>query len=381
MKSIVKDTVIILRSNPVNPDPRVEKHAYFLAQHEFIVKVFAWNREKTHKITAHLKRVIDAEFEIISIGSKAEYGGGFKSLFSFLKFQIAMFFWLVKHRREFHFIHACDLDTALVGLIVSRLFKKRMIFDIFDFRYSRPSGAFYFIQSMIKKIQLWIINKSDGVIICSEDRRLQIQGSKPKKITIIHNTPYLDFENPQLSQNQSNQIKLVYVGILQDYRLIEEVLKLVSMNDSYSIDIAGFGKLEELVADFASKYSNITYYGKIDYKDTILLESRSDIMMAIYDPKIDNHFFAAPNKFYEAMMLGKPLIMVESTGMSSIIKENDFGVLIRFNQKSLEEGLINLNQRRNEWYDIGKRMRGYYDKHYNSDIMRMRLIAFYDSIK
>ena len=34
-------------------------------------------------------------------------------------------------------------------------------------------------------------------------------------------------------------------------------------------------------------------------------------MTAIYDPNISNHYYAAPNKFYEALMLGKPLIMVK----------------------------------------------------------------------
>lgn len=381
MKSNSCNTAVILRSNPVDPDPRVEKHSYFLSKHGFNIKVFAWNRDKNHRIRLNIKKIIDTEIELILIGSKAGYGRGIKSLFSFLQFQIAMFLWLVKNNENFHFIHACDLDTALIGIIISRMFKKRMIFDIFDFRYSRPSGAFYLIQSLIKNIQLWIINKADGVIICSEDRRLQIQGSKPKNITVIHNTPYLDFESFQLSYNQTNPIKLVYVGILQENRLIEEVLKVVSMNDSYSIDIAGFGKLEELVADYASKYSNITFLGKIDYEDAIRLESRSDLMMAIYDPNIDNHLFAAPNKFYEALMLGKPLIMVESTGMSSIIEDNDFGVLIKYNQNSFEEGLMKLSQRRNEWYDVGIRMREYFDKHFKSDIMRRRLIALYDSIK
>ena len=66
-------------------------------------------------------------------------------------------------------------------------------------------------------------------------------------------------------------------------------------------------------------------------------------MLAIYDPEIENHRFAAPNKFYESLMLGKPVMMVKNTGMSQVVVENDLGVLIEYTAEGFREGLDSLS--------------------------------------
>ena len=52
-------------------------------------------------------------------------------------------------------------------------------------------------------------------------------------------------------------------------------------------------------------------YGKLQYSQTLALESQCDIRVATYDPSIRNHKYSAPNKFYESLMLGKPIIMAK----------------------------------------------------------------------
>lgn len=54
----------------------------------------------------------------------------------------------------------------------------------------------------------------------------------------------------------------------------------------------------------------IFFYGKILYYETLKLESSCDIMADLYDPSNPDNYYAALNKFYEALMLGKPLILV-----------------------------------------------------------------------
>ena len=100
-------------------------------------------------------------------------------------------------------------------------------------------------------------------------------------------------------------------------------------------------------------------------------------MLAIYDPEIANHFYAAPNKFYEALMLGKPLIMVNNTGMDEIIYQNNLGEIIDFNIESLEKGLLSLKNRSSEWESIKLKMQKIYEKDYSWNIMEKRLQELY----
>ena len=100
-------------------------------------------------------------------------------------------------------------------------------------------------------------------------------------------------------------------------------------------------------------------------------------MMAIYDPKVDNHRFAAPNKFYESLMLGKPVIMVRGTGMSEVVEENAIGELIEYSKEGFIDGVNRLIARKDEWYSIGNRMKEIYWNQYCWDEMERRLIQIY----
>ena len=146
------------------------------------------------------------------------------------------------------------------------------------------------------------------------------------------------------------------------------------------IHIGGFGKLENEIVDMSHKYSNIFFYGKLSYEETLKLENQCDIMTAIYQPDIGNHFYAAPNKFYEGLMLGKPLIMVENTGMSDIVAKNDIGVCIQYTSKSFEEGLEKLISKKDEWKKMSKTMKQLYNEKYSWGVMEERLIQLYEDL-
>ena len=71
--------IIMIRSNPINPDSRVEKEAYSLIKHGHEVKVLCWDREDNYKYKYDKKDLLDSSLDLIKIGSKSSYGGGFKN--------------------------------------------------------------------------------------------------------------------------------------------------------------------------------------------------------------------------------------------------------------------------------------------------------------
>lgn len=230
----------------------------------------------------------------------------------------------------------------------------------------------------MKKAQYKIINKADATIICTEERKQQISGSKPRNLTVIHNTPSkYQITDVSVEFNCSDKVRLVYVGILQDYRLLKEIVEAVSESDSIELHIGGFGKYESFIQSMSEKFNNIYFYGLMSYSDTLALENKCDIMLAIYDPSIDNHFYAAPNKFYESLMLGKPVIMVKNTGMSGVVSQNDIGVLIDYSKESFISGVNELIDRKSQWQVMKERMKKLYREQYSWDEMERRLLELY----
>lgn len=372
--------VVILRSNPVNPDSRVEKEANCLIKNGYDVKILSWDRGGKYKIDESFLELNAGKVKIYRFGIPAEFGAGIRSLRAFLSFQFKMFMWLIKNKNQYDIIHACDFDTAYTAYHCSRFLGKKLIFDIFDFLYTETEGKYSLLKKTIKKLQYNIINYAQGTIICTEKRIEQIMGSTPKKLVVIHNSPPKVSEDLEKLNLNKEKIKIAYVGILQDKRFLKELADVVKNNNNIELHIGGFGKYESLFERLHKEVDNIFYYGKLPYKKTLELENSCDIMVAIYDPTVDNHYFAAPNKFYESLMLGKPIIMTKNTGMSEVIKENGIGEVIDYNKESLEKAIQRLISNMDNWPQLKERMQILYDNHYSWNEMENRLIKFYKSI-
>lgn len=375
-----KVSVVILRSNPVDPDSRVEKEANSLIKVGYDVKILAWDRSSKYKVKESFLNLSNGKVKIYRFGIPASFGDGIKNLKAFSNFQLRLLKWLIKNRNQYQIIHACDFDTGYIAYHCARFLKKKLIFDIFDYLYTNTYGKFSFFKKYIAQLEHKIINYADGTIICTEKRKEQIAGSKPKRLVVIHNSP--PSFNGQISKLELNKdkVKIVYVGILQDSRFLIELADVISEYSKCELHIGGFGKYEMYFEKMSNKRSNIYYYGKLPYNKTIELENSCDIMTAIYDPSVDNHYYAAPNKFYESLMLGKPLIMVKNTGMSEVISKNKIGEVIEYNKESLKLAIENLINQKTEWPQIALRMKRLYEKNFSWNEMEERLICFYKSV-
>lgn len=368
--------IVITRSNPVDPDSRVEKEANSLLKAGYDVTILAWDRSANYFVRHDRKKLPNGNVPRITFGAQAEYGAGMKSLPSYLKFQISLFVWLLKNKNRYDIFHFCDFDTAFTGSHVCRIFGKKYIFDIFDYL---STDAETFFQRFIEKRENNIINHADATIICSEKRTEQIRKAKPRKLTVVHNSPEI-MSSLERKNINNDVVKIAYIGCLQDYRLLPEMVHAISVKEGVELHIGGLGKYEAYMREASEKYANIFFYGKLQYEDTLRLEADCDLMTAIYDPKIGNHVYAAPNKFYEALCLGKPLIMAKETGMSEFVMENKIGTLIDFNEEGFVEGLDRLIAEKETWGNMGSKMKKLYNEKFSWKTMEGRLIQLYQEI-
>jgi effector-binding domain-containing protein len=287
--------IVITRSNPVDPDSRVEKEANSLSKAGHTVVLLTWDRGANHPNIEDIKELSNTTVRRIKIGAKAQFGAGLKSLFPYIRFQLRLFGWLIKNRKMYDVCHLCDFDTAFTGNIAARLCGKKVVFDLFDYLSTDPRSLF---RKFIKKLENHIINHADATIICTEQRKKQIQGTKPRKLVIIHNSPdKIAVGNIKL-KSSSKLPKIVYVGVLDErQRMLKELVQCVAENGKVELHVGGFGILENFMLEAQEKYDNVFFYGKIPYQDTLALESQCDIITAIYNPTIGNSRYAAPKNF------------------------------------------------------------------------------------
>ena len=380
--------VVMIRTNGINPDPRCEKELNsMLTVKGLEISAVAWERNSTCKEMHEMVQLSNGNVPITRFGIPASWGGGMKAnFFPMLKFEIKLFLWLLKNRNCYDCVHACDLLTGLPALLPCIINHKKLVYDIFDYYAATTHGPSWLLK-LFAKLENHVINCADVTIICSEKRKEQISQAKPRKLVILHNAPsreQLQIPNcsVRLQENASSQgkPKIVYVGNLVEDRFIMKTLSLADRLPNVEFHIGGMGVLEHEIADIAQKKENVFFYGKMAYRDVISIESQADILIALYDPSVPNHKFAAPNKFYEALALGKPVIMFNNTGMDEIVKDRNIGVVCDATAESIYEAICELIGKSKKWDKMSSVMKRLFEEEYSWNIMEKRIAQLYTDL-
>ncbi|SEI77181.1 Glycosyltransferase involved in cell wall bisynthesis [Alkalibacterium gilvum] len=337
---------------------------------------------KENHITLKKLEIGHHTFDNYEMSIKGKPAGGLKNLFQLIQLEIKTFRWFISNRKKYDIIHAFDLDMGLPAMVTNFLFKKSYVYHIADFYVDSRNGLPGFIKPLVRKLEQGVINNADSVIICTQERKEQIKGSHPKQLSVIHNTPILSkkleetIESTEESFN--GKITFTYVGSLTKRRFIKEVVDVISKETRAELIIAGTGELADYVQAMSFKHQNIIYLGKVTYDEALDLYTKSDMMFAIYDPSIANHKYSAPNKVYEAMMTGNPIIVAKNTGIDSIVMENNMGFSIDYSKSAFENLLKEMIDGEQNLTLMGKNAKEAYPN-YSWSEMKQRIKAIYSA--
>lgn len=315
--------VILIRSNDIISDPRAMKYVNFYQKESIEYHLIGWNRD------GHTKQSNNAHYYNNNIGYNI---GGYKAALNRIKW----FFYVIKTLLLFKkgniVIHACDLDSAFPAIIYKKFFNRsvNVIFDVFDWYSATLYNQPKFILWSFKHMERIVVCSSYKIILCEVERKEQIPYPiNESKISILPNIP--DFSDrmflvadPRYEFNNS-LLTFAYVGGLVQERCLDEIIEL-ALKGRINLLIAGYGGVnyEEKLSNL-SDCPNIKYFGKVQYMDGLNIMYNADIIYAMYATSNPNHIYAAPNKYYEAMFLGKPLFTTKGTIVERKVIQNNIG--------------------------------------------------------
>ena len=97
--------------------------------------------------------------------------------------------------------------------------------------------------------------------------------------------------------------------------------------DVYVI-LGGKGVLEDMVAQAAAVNSRIRFVGFVSGKQIADYTCAGDVVYYGFDPKNPNARFSAPNKLYEALAAGRPLITGDFGEIADVVREAGCGIVL-----------------------------------------------------
>lgn len=332
--------LILVRSNSINSDSRAEKYINFYKEFNINYEIIGWDRLGENLVQQNT----------IYYNFKSGYNiGGIKAAISRFRWMVFVLYMLIKSKNKPHLIHGCDLDGVFPAIIYKIFFnrKVKIIFDIFDWFSDTLYNQNLFIRSIFKLMERITISNTDEVIICEPERIKQIPFELNKKELILPNIP--SFKNYDFLENKldyhfnNNKVTISYVGGLYNERLLNELFSFAERG-VFNLLLAGYGDKElEDKAKNLNKLTNVIYFGKVEYSQGLNIMYNSDLIFASYSKTNKNHIYAAPNKFYEAMLLGKPIITNDGTILSKKVLDKDIGYVLNEKEFDLEKLVLNID--------------------------------------
>lgn len=358
--------VILVRSRAI--DPAVKKIANCLFNHDFDVRLLLWDRNANDSEK-------DQKYEKITFNLKAPYDK-FHVVFYLPIWWLFEFIFLLKDDSDI--IHVTDLDTLIPASLVKLLKRKKLYYTIYDFYADNlPSSVPTFFKNFISNLEKLLIGYTDVLFLADESRLAQIEGSNTKKVYYIYNSPPDYFKKEMKSTKKNKQLVLFYGGLLQESRGLMDVINAVN-DTNIKLIFAGEGPLKQEIEDLSRSNENIEYRGFLDYEIIMKETMTADILFALYDPKIPNNKYASPNKLFEAMMFGKPIIVNDETSMADIVRNEECGIIVHFGDVQSIKNALKALKNSSLCEKLGENGRNAYEKKYNWDIMERRILTAYN---
>lgn len=370
--------ILITRACEVSPDVRVEKIADSLYCLGYDVTVLAWNRGD--KLPDREPRRFG---EIRRFRIQAGYGSGIKLLPKMLWFWLVLFATLL--RENFDALHAVDFDTLPPALLAAKLKRKKIVYDIFDF-YAEGGSVPRALRPAIRFIDKLLMRLADSVIVVDEVRLPYLPNRVRTRTEIIYNSPPDELNDLQVSRfpkvpAKSSKFRVVYSGNLIEGRYILELAEAVGSIFDAEMIIAGFGPKEfvEKVIAKASGFENVLYVGKnSSFQESLALVSTADAVFSLNDPTIPNNKMMSSNKLFEAMMLGKPVVVNRGTSMEEKVRTFNCGLVVQDgNPESLADVLRSLGEHPDMARQMGENGRNAFERCYDWRFMVDKLARLY----
>jgi len=349
-KSVSK-RVLMLLTNAFNPDPRVHREASALVRAGYQVTILCWDRD----LVEAREEEVDG-IRVRRVYLRSTHGRGSTQMFFLLLFWLKA---IVKAGSlQFDVVHAHDFDTLPLGYILAKKKRARLVYD----SHESYADMLHDLPRVIKRgiiiLENLLLKRTDLVITVGELLRSSLERRGAGHSVVVGNWQDREkfaFDKATIARERERmgispgQIAIVFIANLTPERQIQPLLEAAKEDPELFLILGGKGACAPAVAEAAAKYRNIEYLGFVNPTDIPLYTAISDVVFYGFDPHNPNARFSAPNKLFEALAAGKPLITGDFGEIGRIVKDRDCGVVIQnYSAKDIIEACKKLKNGRAE---------------------------------
>lgn len=197
----------------------------------------------------------------------------------------------------------------------------------------------------------------------------------------INNYPF-ESEFKPLNKSYDTEYGAVYIGTASEIRGLKELVDSFAINKGLNLAIAG--KFSE--ADFETRLQNSEGWANVDFlgllsRDSVKdLLSKSAVAIVTFLPA-PNHIESQPNKMFEYMSAGLPLVASSFPLWREIVEGNNCGICVDpTSPEEISKAILYLNQNKQLAREMGENGRRAVLEKYNWSAEAKKLLEFYSSV-
>lgn len=387
----------MLVANGYAPDPRVHKEARTLMENGYSVSVLCWDRERNRRQTEVIDGVLVRRFRYLFPRGLASF------LVSGCLFLLTCLFVLINEgaRQERVVVHCHDFNTLPLGLVVRSLSRKYRI--VYDSHESFPELVMTIaprvVAAAVRAVERFMLARIDALITVNDMILQYLQRYSKAPGVAIYNTPPLDVSQLQglgtkteisrlREESGGDTFVLLYYGAILRHRGLHALLDAANMARESSspklvFAVVGDGPLVvplHLEAQQRKLTQNVAFHSHISFERAMRMVKAADAVYIGFEPEDPNNYFASPNKLFEAMAMGTPVLASGFGFLGRLVQTLGCGVTLEsITGPSIIAGIQRLLHE-----DVKKRCAAnglyWFKSYYNWDVMARRLNDIYRDV-
>jgi len=294
-------------------------------------------------------------------------------------------YWIFKEDPDI--IHATNFDTFIVSFVGAKIKKIPIIYEIADF-YADTVNLPEAIKRIIRWLDKTLMKFADSIIISDESRIEQIGRDIHIPVVIINNVRGNNImQKTNIIRKKEKEFLVFYGGQVNPERGIESIIMALEEVPGVKLIILGYAenkyreKLYKLLNSIKNHSNLLISLEGVPHDKILRYTSIADAIIALYDPSIPNNRYASPNKLFEAMMFGKPIITNKGTAVEKIVVSERIGILVEYgNADSIRNAVLKLATDPKTARKLRYNARRAFNKKYNWRMMEKRLSSLYQNI-
>lgn len=239
--------------------------------------------------------------------------------------------------QKYALIHFRGLWVVPAVLFRQLFNPSRLIYDAHEYF---PGLEIYRRHPIKRGIWLWFERRIapllDELITVSEAIAERYRADYPtlKRITVIRNVP--DYQQPKRPESPEYHISdarplVLFHGYFMPHRGLENLIKAIARLPRVTLLLVGEGMIEASLRELTQTLAlgqQVIFRPFVPNHLIIDFASQADIGATLLEPVSDNHKFALPNKFFEYMMSGLPILASNIPTMKDYVTRYGVGITV-----------------------------------------------------